>query len=87
MGVISSDITWMESASTTLTSLLTTGFWEVVEVDGLRVRGMGLYKTEMSRCTKTPCRAVTMFSIKIQYIVGEETFLAHLPHVCRQHHA
>jgi len=87
MGVKSSDETGRELPSTTLPSLLTIGLLEVAGVSGLRVRGMGLYETEMSRCTKTARRAAARFSIKVQHIVVKVTFLAHLPHVYKQHRA
>ena len=59
--------------STIWSSLLTSGIWEAVGVDGLRIRGMGLNETEMSRSANTPRRADTMFSTKSQHIIGEVT--------------
>ena len=71
MGVMSSDELRLRLASTVWSSLSTTGVWEAAGVGGLSIRGIGLNKTEMSRCTNKSRSADTRFSIKGQQIVGE----------------
>ena len=87
MGEMSSDEPRLGLTSTIWSSLLTTGIWEVVGVDGLRLRGMGLNETETSRSANTPRRADTRFSTKGQHIAGEVTILTHLPDVCKKRRA
>ena len=68
---MSSDELRLELASIIWSSLSTTGTWEAAELDGISIRGIGLNKTEMSRCTNKPRSSDTRFSIKGQQIVGE----------------